>query len=159
MTGLEGGPPVLTQMVEVFQEFPTSLLAVQEVPLDQVKRYGIVAGERAGERVLSVRKMIEKPNPDSAPSRMGVAGRYILTPAVFEFIRSNPRGAGGEIQLTDAIARLIGTEGVHAYQYQGKRFDCGSKQGFLEATVELALRHEEVGPAFRAYLKGLSLRA
>jgi UTP--glucose-1-phosphate uridylyltransferase len=159
MTGLEGGPPVLTQMVEVFQEFPTSLLAVQEVPLDQVKRYGIVAGERAGERVLSVRKMIEKPNPESAPSRMGVAGRYILTPAVFEFIRSNPRGAGGEIQLTDAIARLIGTEGVHAYQYQGKRFDCGSKQGFLEATVELALRHEEVGPAFRAYLKGLSLRA
>jgi UTP--glucose-1-phosphate uridylyltransferase len=159
MTGLEGGPPVLTQMVEVFQEFPTSLLAVQEVPLDQVKRYGIVAGERAGERVLSVRKMVEKPNPDSAPSRMGVAGRYILTPAVFEFIRSNPRGAGGEIQLTDAIARLIGTEGVHAYQYQGKRFDCGSKQGFLEATVELALRHEEVGPAFRAYLKGLQLRA
>jgi UTP--glucose-1-phosphate uridylyltransferase len=89
---------------------------------------------------------------------MGVAGRYILTPAVLDFIRSNPRGAGGEIQLTDGIARLIDTEGVHAYQYQGKRYDCGSKQGFLEATVELALKHEEVGPAFQAYLKSLSLR-
>jgi UTP--glucose-1-phosphate uridylyltransferase len=158
MAGREGGPPVLTQMVEVFQDFPTSLLAIQEVPLDHVKRYGIVAGEQAGERVMKVRRMIEKPNAESAPSRMGVAGRYILTPAVFEFIRSNPRGAGGEIQLTDGIARLIDTEGVHAYQYQGKRYDCGSKQGFLEATVELALKHEEVGPAFQAYLKGLSLR-
>jgi UTP--glucose-1-phosphate uridylyltransferase len=158
MAGRDGGPEVLTQMVEVFQEFPTSLLAVQEVPLDHVKRYGIVAGEPAGERVMKVRQMVEKPEAASAPSRMGVAGRYILTPAVFGFIRSNPRGAGGEIQLTDAIARLMDTEGVHAYQYQGKRYDCGSKQGFLEATVELALKHEEVGPAFRAYLKGMSLR-
>jgi UTP--glucose-1-phosphate uridylyltransferase len=158
MAGRDDGPSVLTQMVEVFQEFPTSLLAVQEVPLDHVKRYGIVAGEPAGERVMKVRQMVEKPEAASAPSRMGVAGRYILTPAVFGFIRSNPRGAGGEIQLTDAIARLIDTEGVHAYQYQGKRYDCGSKQGFLEATVELALKHEEVGPAFRAYLKGLPLR-
>jgi UTP--glucose-1-phosphate uridylyltransferase len=158
MAGRDGGPSVLTQMVEVFQEFPTSLLAVQEVPLDHVKRYGIVAGEPAGERVMKVRQMVEKPEAASAPSRMGVAGRYILTPAVFGFIRSNPRGAGGEIQLTDAIARLIDTEGVHAYQYQGKRYDCGSKQGFLEATVELALKHEEVGSAFRAYLKGMSLQ-
>jgi UTP--glucose-1-phosphate uridylyltransferase len=158
MAGRDGGPPVLTQMVEVFQEFPTSLLAVQEVPLDHVKRYGIVAGEPAGERVMKVRQMVEKPSAETAPSRMGVAGRYILTPAVFDFIRSNPRGAGGEIQLTDGIARLIDTEGVHAYQYQGKRYDCGSKQGFLEATVELALKHEEVGPAFQAYLKSLSLR-
>jgi UTP--glucose-1-phosphate uridylyltransferase len=158
MAGRDGGPSVLTQMVEVFQEFPTSLLAVQEVPLDHVKRYGIVAGEPAGERVMKVRQMVEKPEAASAPSRMGVAGRYILTPAVFGFIRSNPRGAGGEIQLTDAIARLMDTEGVHAYQYQGKRYDCGSKQGFLEATVELALKHEEVGSAFRAYLKGMSLQ-
>jgi len=158
MVGCDGGPPVLTQMVDVFQDLPTSLLAIQEVPLDHVKRYGIVAGDPAGERVMKVRQMVEKPSPESAPSRMGVAGRYVLTPAVFEFIRSNPRGAGGEIQLTDAIARLIDTEGVHALQYQGKRYDCGSKQGFLEATVELALKHEELGPEFRAYLKGLSLR-
>ncbi|MDF2465908.1 MAG: galU [Ramlibacter sp.] len=153
MCGPEGGPGVLTQMVDVFQEVPTSLLAVQEVPADQVKRYGIVAGQPVGERIIKVDRMVEKPSPQDAPSRMGVAGRYILTPAVFDHIRNNPRGAGGEIQLTDGIARLMTTEGVHAYQYHGKRYDCGSKQGFLEATVELALKHPEVGPAFREYLK------
>jgi UTP--glucose-1-phosphate uridylyltransferase len=158
MVGRDGGPSVLTQMVDVFQDLPTSLLAIQEVPLDHVKRYGIVAGDPAGGRVMKVRQMVEKPSAESAPSRMGVAGRYILTPAVFDFIRSNPRGAGGEIQLTDAIARLIDTEGVHALQYEGKRYDCGSKQGFLEASVELALKHQEVGPEFNAYLRGLALR-
>jgi UTP--glucose-1-phosphate uridylyltransferase len=157
MTGPEGGAPVLTQMVEVFQDYPTSLLAVQEVPADHVRRYGIVAGEQVTERIMKVRKMVEKPSPESAPSRMGVAGRYILTPAVFGHIRSNPKGAGGEIQLTDGIARLMETEGVHAYQYRGKRYDCGSKEGFLEATVELALKHPEVGAGFREYLKGLKL--
>ena len=159
MTGPEGGAPVLTQMVEVFQSYPTSLLAVQEVPADHVRRYGIVAGEQVTERIMKVRKMVEKPSPESAPSRMGVAGRYILTPAVFGHIRNNPKGAGGEIQLTDGIARLMETEGVHAYQYRGKRYDCGSKEGFLEATVELALKHPEVGAGFREYLKGLKLDA
>jgi len=157
MTGLDGGPAVLTQMVEVFQSLPTSLLAVQEVPLDQVRRYGIVAGEAVKERIIKVDRMVEKPQPASAPSRMGVAGRYILTPAVFDQIRRNSRGAGGEIQLTDGIAKLMDTEGVHAYQYSGKRYDCGSKQGFLEATVELALKHSEVSAGFREYLKALPL--
>jgi len=101
--------------------------------------------------------MVEKPEPSVTPSRMGVAGRYILTPGVFARIRGQSRGAGGEIQLTDGIAKLIQTEGVHAYQYQGKRYDCGSKQGFLEATVELALKHPEVGPGFREYLQQLPL--
>jgi UTP--glucose-1-phosphate uridylyltransferase len=155
MCGVNGGPGVLTQMVEVFREKPTSLLAVQEVPLDHVKRYGIVAGQPAGERLIKVDRMVEKPSPEQAPSRMGVAGRYILTPTVFEEIRKNPRGAGGEIQLTDGIAKLIATEGVHAYEYQGKRYDCGSKQGFLEASVEFALRHPEVAAGFRAYLQGM----
>ncbi len=155
MVGPDDGPPVLTQMCEVFRNRPTSLLAVQEVPADQVRRYGIVAGAPAGERLIKVNQMVEKPDPQSAPSRMGVAGRYILTPAVFEHIRNNPRGAGGEIQLTDGIARLMNSEGVHAYQYLGKRYDCGSKEGFLEATVELALKHPEVGPGFQEYLKAL----
>jgi len=158
MCGADGGPSVLTQMVEVFQEIPTSLLAVQEVPAEHVRRYGIVAGDPAGERIIKVRQMVEKPEPQSAPSRMGVAGRYILTPAVFDQIRANGRGAGGEIQLTDGIAKLMDTEGVHAYQYRGKRYDCGSKQGFLEASVELALKHPEVGPGFLEYLKRLPLR-
>lgn len=155
MCGPEGGPGVLTQMVNVFREKRTSLLAVQEVPLDHVQRYGIVAGQPAGAGLMRVEQMIEKPSPREAPSRMGVSGRYILTPGVFEHIRNNPRGAGGEIQLTDGIARLIDTEGVHAYSYQGKRYDCGSKLGFLEATVDLALKHPEVGPGFQEYLKAL----
>jgi UTP--glucose-1-phosphate uridylyltransferase len=153
MCGPEGGRNVLAQMVDVFQDFPTSLVAVQEVPLEHVKRYGIVAGEQVAERIMRVEKMVEKPNPDQAPSRMGVSGRYILTPAVFQEIRNNPRGAGGEIQLTDGIAKLMATEGVHAYQYKGKRYDCGSKLGFLEATVDFALKHEEVASAFREHLK------
>jgi UTP--glucose-1-phosphate uridylyltransferase len=155
MTGLEGGKSVLRQMVEVFERVRTSLLAVQEVPLDHVKRYGIIAGIPAGERLTRVQQMVEKPSPQAAPSRMGVAGRYILMPSVFEQIRQQPRGAGGEIQLTDGIARLIDKEGVHAFQYEGKRYDCGSKQGFLEATVELALRHPEVKDEFRTFLKQL----
>jgi UTP--glucose-1-phosphate uridylyltransferase len=157
MCGAENGPGVMTQMVDVFRDVQTSLLAVQEVPAEHVKRYGIVAGQPAGERLLRVGRMVEKPSPQEAPSRMGVSGRYILTPAVFDHIRNNPRGQGGEIQLTDGIAKLIDTEGVHAYSYQGKRYDCGSKLGFLEATVDFALRHAEVGPGFRDYMKGMRL--
>jgi len=157
MCGPADGPSVLAQMVRQYERTQTSILAVQEVPREHVKRYGIVAGDAAGERLTKVRTMVEKPDPDSAPSRMGVAGRYVLTPAVFDMIRTNPRGAGGEIQLTDGIARLIETEGVHAYLYEGRRYDCGSKDGFLEATVDFALRNEQLGSAFRDYLKGLNL--
>jgi UTP--glucose-1-phosphate uridylyltransferase len=157
MTGPDGGAGVLAQMVQQFEQTPTSLLAVQEVPLEHVRRYGIVAGPSVGERLVKVERMVEKPSPENAPSRLGVAGRYILTPAVFDCIRNQPRGSGGEIQLTDGIAQLIATEGVHAYLYQGKRYDCGSKDGFLEATVDFALRHPEIGPAFREHLKSLSL--
>ena len=161
MVGPAGGLPVLTQMVRAFERLGGSLLAVQEVPLDQVRRYGIVAGDPVAglhnERVLKVSNMVEKPSPETAPSRMGVAGRYILTPGVFEQIRNQPRGVGGEIQLTDGIARLMQSEAVYALQYEGKRYDCGSKQGFLQATVELALQHPEVGEDFRSYLQGLKI--
>jgi UTP--glucose-1-phosphate uridylyltransferase len=157
MSGPQGGDSVLAQMIKVFQRVPTTLLAVQEVPADHVKRYGIVAGEPAGERIIKINKMVEKPSPEAAPSRMGVAGRYILTPSVFAHIRNNSRGAGGEIQLTDGIAKLIATEGVHAYQYEGKRYDCGSKHGFMEASVDFALKHPEVGPGFQEYLKSLAI--
>ena len=157
MSGRDGGPGVLSQMVEVFLQVQTSILAVQEVPREQVRRYGIVAGEPAGERLVRVRQMVEKPSPEKAPSRLGVAGRYVLTPSVFECIRNQPRGSGGEIQLTDGIAQLIDTEGVHAYLYEGKRYDCGSKDGFLEASVEFALKHPEVRAGFRAYLRSLDL--
>ena len=155
MTGPDGGPSVLAQMVRQFERTPTCMLAVQEVPREHVRRYGIVAGKAVGERLTRVERMVEKPDPDSAPSRMGVAGRYVLTPAVFEMIRTNPRGAGGEIQLTDGIARLMEGEGVHAFLYEGRRYDCGSKDGFLQATVDFALKNPELGPGLREHLKGL----
>ena len=157
MVGAPGGQPVLAQMVEAFESLGRSVLAVQEVPQDQVRRYGIVAGPAAGERLISIERIVEKPAPEAAPSRMGVAGRYILTPRIFDEIRHQPAGAGGEIQLTDAIARLMTKERVYAYQYSGKRYDCGSKDGFLQATVELALQHPEMGASFRDYLKALAL--
>ena len=152
-----GTPPVLAQMADQFSELQQSLLAVQEVPLAHTRRYGIVAGETLSDRLMKVSKMVEKPAPEVAPSRMAVAGRYILTPAVFHHIRSQPTGVGGEIQLTDGIAGLLTQESVFAFQYSGKRYDCGSKEGFLEATVELALAHPEVGEHFRNYLKNLHI--
>ncbi|MDD2713805.1 MAG: UTP--glucose-1-phosphate uridylyltransferase, partial [Simplicispira sp.] len=157
MVGPVDGEPVLAQMVAAFRQQGRSMLAVQEVPQDQVNRYGIVAGEPAGGPLMRIQRIVEKPSPKDAPSRMGVAGRYILTPAVFHEIRNQPKGAGGEIQLTDAIARLMAHEAVYAFQYAGKRYDCGSKEGFLEATVELALQHPQVGESFREYLKALAL--
>jgi UTP--glucose-1-phosphate uridylyltransferase len=157
MLGPHGGQPVLAQMVAQFERLGNSVIAVQEVPLEQVRRYGIVAGEADGERLLKVRQIVEKPQPENAPSRMGVAGRYILTPAIFGHIRQQSRGVGGELQLTDGIAGLLKNETVHAFAYAGKRYDCGSKEGFLEATVEIALTHPEVGPRFRDYLRALAV--
>ena len=157
MTGPAGGASVLAQMAEQFKTLQQSVLAVQEVPLDQTRRYGIVAGERYGDGLTKVSAMVEKPAPDAAPSRMAVAGRYILTPAVFKHIRSQKPGVGGELQLTDGIASLMTDESVYAFEYAGKRYDCGSKEGFLEATVELALQHPEVGARFKSYLKNLKL--
>ncbi len=152
-----GKPAILAQMAAKFEQVQQSILAVQEVPAEQTKRYGIVATEPVVGGLMKVTKMVEKPAPDVAPSRMGVAGRYILTPAVFGHIRNQPKGVGGEIQLTDGIVGLMADEGVYAYQYEGKRYDCGSKEGFLEATVELALQHPEVGAYFRNYLENLQI--
>ena len=157
MRGVAGGSGVLKQMAEVFARTQSSVLAVQEVPIEQVHRYGVVAGNDLGNGLLDIQKMVEKPKAEAAPSRLTVAGRYILTPAVFECIRAGGRGAQGEIQLTDGIAGLLASEKVLAYSYEGKRYDCGSKQGFLQATVELALEHAEVGAEFREYLKHLTL--
>ena len=160
MVGPAGGPSVLAQMAAQFEQLQQSVLAVQEVPLEQTRRYGIVAvnaPEPSHPGVMKVQGIVEKPAPDAAPSRMAVAGRYILTPAIFGHIRNQATGVGGEIQLTDGISSLLGEQSVYAFQYQGKRYDCGSKEGFLQATVELALQHPEVGEHFRAYLRGLKL--
>jgi len=125
------------------------------VPAEHTRRYGIVDGTPVSERLIDITRMVEKPAPEEAPSRLGVAGRYILTPGVFHEILSQARGVGGEIQLTDGIASLLRREKVFAYRYEGKRYDCGSKDGFLHANVELALAHPELGPAFRRYLQEL----
>jgi UTP--glucose-1-phosphate uridylyltransferase len=152
-----GKPPVLAQMVAQFNARQASMIAVQEVPAEHTRRYGIVAGKSVGERLIEIDKIVEKPAPEVAPSRLGVAGRYVLTPRVFDEIASQPRGVGGEIQLTDGIAGLLRHEKVFAYRYDGRRYDCGSKEGFLQANVELALEDPELGADFRAYLRSLSL--
>ena len=152
-----GTPPILAQMVERFETLQASIVAVQEVPSEHTRRYGIVAGEAAGDRLIDVSRIVEKPAPEVAPSRLGVAGRYVLTPRIFDEIASKPRGVGGEIQLTDGIAGLLAHEKVFAYRYEGKRYDCGSRDGFLQANVELALANAELGADFRAYLRSLDL--
>ncbi|NBT11373.1 MAG: UTP--glucose-1-phosphate uridylyltransferase [Betaproteobacteria bacterium] len=152
-----GDPPVLAQMVEQFQEWRTSILAVQEVPTEHTGRYGIVDGSAINERLVEVTRIVEKPAPQDAPSNLGVAGRYILTAGVFDEIMRQPKGVGGEVQLTDGIAGLLRREKVLAYRYHGKRYDCGSKEGFLQANVELALQHPTLGAGFRDYLDRLKL--
>jgi UTP--glucose-1-phosphate uridylyltransferase len=152
-----GEKPILQQMTEQYDEWRVSILAVQEVPPEHTRRYGIVDGTRVNDVLMDVSRIVEKPAPENAPSRLGVAGRYILTPGVFHEIANQTRGVGGEIQLTDGIAGLLRREKVFAYRYQGKRYDCGSKEGFLQANVELALKHPELGASFRAYLKALEV--
>ena len=152
-----GTPPILAQMVEQFDARRASIVAVQEVPSEHTRRYGIVGGKAVGDRLVDIEKIVEKPASAVAPSRLGVAGRYVLTPRVFDEIANQKRGVGGEIQLTDGIAGLLRHEKVYAYRYEGKRYDCGSKEGLLQANVELALAHPEVGADFRAFLRTLQL--
>ena len=157
MVGETPDRPILKQMVEQFADWRASILAVQEVPAEHTRRYGIVAGTPVNDNLMDVTRIVEKPAPEVAPSRLGVAGRYILTPGVFHEIANQPRGVGGEIQLTDGIAGLLRREKVFAYRYEGKRYDCGSKEGFLQANVELALAHPQLGAGFREFLQGLNL--
>ncbi|MDQ6684739.1 MAG: UTP--glucose-1-phosphate uridylyltransferase GalU [Pseudomonadota bacterium] len=152
-----GTPGIMAQMVGRYAERRASIVAVQEVPAEQTRRYGIVAGTPAGDRMLKMQSIVEKPAPELAPSRLAVAGRYVLTPAIWGKLAGQKRGVGGEIQLTDAIAALIADEAVYAYAYEGRRYDCGSKEGFLQANVELGLADPELGPAFRTYLRSLEL--
>jgi len=150
---LDAQTPVMRQMVEVFEEEKASVLGVQEVARDQTASYGIVAAESFRPRLDQVKAIVEKPEPAAAPSNLAVIGRYVLTPAIFGHLARIRPGAGGEIQLTDAIGALLAEERVLAYRFEGVRYDCGSKLGYLQATVALGVRHPEVGSAFAAYLK------
>ena len=150
-----GEPSITAQMVRQYEEWRASILAVQDVPQEETRRYGIVSGSAINERLLDVNGIVEKPAPAEAPSTLAVAGRYILTPGIFDELANLQQGVGGEIQLTDAIASVLRREKVFAYRYTGRRYDCGSKLGFLQATVDLALQHHEVGEKFSTWLKNV----
>src|SRR5690554_3841835 len=147
-----GGKPVMQQMVEVYNYNRCSVLGTMNVPREDTRQYGIVSTEGEDGRVMRVSGIVEKPKPDEAPSTQAVVGRYILTPRIFDHIRALKPGAGGELQLTDGIAALLKEEAVLSYQFDGTRYDCGSKIGYLKATVEFALRHPEVRDEFGDYL-------
>ncbi len=145
----------LKQMADVYEAKRASVLGVQVVPRSDTDKYGIVAVEADKSATSRVRSIVEKPKPSAAPSNLGVVGRYVLAPSIFEHLEKLGQGAGGEIQLTDGIAALMREEAVYAYRFEGKRYDCGSKLGYLQATVEYALGHPVLGREFRRYLHGL----
>lgn len=155
---LHGTPPVMRQMIEAFDHYHSSMIGVEEIPSQDTGSYGVIDGSEWGDSIIRMAGIVEKPEPNVAPSNLGVVGRYVLKPRIFKHLRAIKAGAGGELQLTDAIQSLLADEQVLAYKYHGTRFDCGSKLGYLKATVEFALRHPEVRSEFRAYLeKHLSL--
>jgi UTP--glucose-1-phosphate uridylyltransferase len=152
---IDADEPCLKQMARVFEAHQASVLGVQTVDRRETDKYGIVAVQPIEERVSRVERIVEKPRPEDAPSTLAVVGRYLLTPGIYRRLETTERGAGGEIQLTDGIAALMAEETVLAYSFSGKRYDCGSKLGYLEATVEFGLRHPELGPHFGEYLRRL----
>ena len=142
----------LKDMIEVYNQRGASIIGVEEIPIEFSRRYGIVKPRAVGNGLYEVDDIVEKPAPENAPSNLGVVGRYVLTPRVFDLLRTTQRGAGGEIQLTDALAELIKFERLFAYNIPGHRYDCGSKLGYLEATIEYGLRHPELGEDFKQFL-------
>ena len=150
---LDGTVPVMQQMVEKYDYYRCSVLGVQDVPREDTRSYGIVAATPLAERVEAMSAIVEKPKPEDAPSTLAVVGRYVLTPRIFHYLETAKPGAGGEIQLTDGIAALLREEQVLAYRYDGVRYDCGSKLGYLQATVELGRKHAEVGAEFSDWLE------
>ncbi|MDT3735832.1 MAG: UTP--glucose-1-phosphate uridylyltransferase GalU [Denitratisoma sp.] len=154
---IDADPPVLRQMVEAFGKHECSLLGVQNVPLSDTGAYGIVSVEPDRHGLQNVTAIVEKPAPEKAPSNLAVIGRYVLTPRIFHHLRRVQAGAGGEIQLTDAIAAVIEEEPVLAFPFHGVRYDCGSKLGYLKATIAYGRKHPEVGQAFTEYLASLNV--
>ena len=151
-----GDKSCLRQMVEVYEKEQSSIIGVQKVPLEDVKNYGVVAGENIQDQLWKLSGLVEKPQPADAPSNVAVVGRYILEGTIFQMLKETMPGAGGEIQLTDAIAKQLKQESVYAYEFAGRRYDCGSKLGYLKATLEYGLKHPEIGTAFREYVSKMN---
>ncbi len=154
---IRGHPSARRQMVRLYSHYHSSIIGVQEIPRAESSQYGIVRARQLDERVHKIEGIVEKPKPEDAPSTLAVVGRYILTARIFEALEQVQAGSGGEIQLTDGIAGLLEREQLLAYEFKGKRYDCGGKLGYLQATVEYALEHPQLQDEFRAYLKGLKL--
>jgi UTP--glucose-1-phosphate uridylyltransferase len=148
-----GNTPCLRQMTDEFNRIQSSIIAVQKINQSETGKYGIVDVPSTSETLSVMRGIVEKPAPQHAPSNLGVVGRYILTPRIFSLLADTNVGSGGEIQLTDAIAKLLKDEPVHAYQFRGKRYDCGTKLGYMQATVAYALKHPEIAEEFRRSLE------
>jgi len=144
-------------MIEAYDEYNSTILGVQSVAREDVSKYGIVSGQKINDKVYSVNDLVEKPDADKAPSDIAILGRYIITPRIFEILENTGKGVGGEIQLTDGLKKLCELEKVYAYIFEGRRYDVGSKIGFLEATVDFALKREELRDSFKNYLKGINL--
>lgn len=147
--------PCLGQMLDVFREYQTSILGVQTVARDVVDKYGIIAGKQVDDRVYKVTDMVEKPSLEEAPSNVAVLGRYIITPEIFRFLETQDAGRGGEIQLTDALKRLAKEQAMYAYDFLGRRYDVGTKAGFIQANIEFALRTDELREEMKDYLQRL----
>ncbi|MDV4150287.1 UTP--glucose-1-phosphate uridylyltransferase GalU [Clostridium sp. AL.422] len=149
--------PCLGQLINCYNEYKTSVLGVQEVSKENVSKYGIVGGINIEDRIYKVKELVEKPSIDKAPSNIAILGRYIITPRIFEILEETEPGKGGEIQLTDALLKLLEEEAIYAYNFEGRRYDVGDKQGFLEANIEYALRNDDLREDFTEYLRSLTL--
>lgn len=145
--------PCLKQLIKVYDEYKTTVVGVQPVPEEDIPKYGIVSCKQVDDRVFKIKDLVEKPERENAPSNIAILGRYIITPQIFRFLESAQPGKGGEIQLTDALKGLMSCEAMYAYNFIGKRYDVGNRLGFLEATVEYALRREDIGDSFQKYLR------
>jgi len=149
--------PCLRQMIEVYERYQCSVVAVERIPRDRISGYGVIAGRPIEERIYRLDDVVEKPAPEEAPSDLAIVGRYILTPEIFDALARVKPGKGGEIQLTDALRRLLKHQVIYAYEFQGIRYDAGTTLGFLKAAVEFALRRPDIGEEFRTYLRSLNL--
>lgn len=150
--------PCIKQLIDVYDEYNTSVIGVQHVPESEVSKYGIVNCKHVEERVYKIKDLVEKPEREKAPSNIAILGRYVITPKIFHYLENAQPGKGGEIQLTDALKSMLSVEAMYAYDFVGKRYDVGNKMGFLEATVEFALKRDDLKGDFTAYLDGLSDR-
>ena len=150
--------PCLKQLIEVYEKYDANIIGVQEVPLFDVSKYGIVSGDMINERLLKVKDLVEKPKPSQAPSNIAILGRYIIKPEIFEILEYTKPGLGGEIQLTDALKKLTANQSIYAYMFEGLRYDVGNILGFLQATVDFALKREDIRDEFKLYLQDILMR-